>query len=51
MERRFVYLTSPFFLQCYNPQHSSFKISFDIWLIKGVWVIRSPALIFGPRPP
>ena len=29
-ERAFCCLTSPFFLHCYNPQYSSFKIVFDL---------------------
>ena len=34
MERCF--LTSPFFLQCYKPQYNSFKIVFDLQLIKAI---------------
>ena len=32
----FYYLTSPFFLQCYKPQYNSFKIGFDLYLIKAI---------------
>ena len=30
----FCYLSSPFFLQCYEPRYNSFKIVFDLQLIK-----------------
>ena len=32
----FCYLTSPFFLQCDKPQYNSFKIVFDLHLIKAI---------------
>ena len=34
----FSYLTSPFFLQCYKPQYTSFKIVFDTYLIKEPYI-------------
>ena len=35
-ETAFCYLTSPFFLQCYKPQHSSLKIVFGLQLINAI---------------
>ena len=32
----FCYLTSHFFLQYYKPQYNSFKIVFDLLLIKAI---------------
>ena len=32
----FFYLISPLFLQCHKPQHNSFKIVFDLWLINAI---------------
>ena len=36
----FCYLNSPFFLQCYKSQYNSFKIVFDLWLIKAIVIER-----------